>query len=71
MPYCLCQNGAILVTLGLQAALGLLGLPQLGGQVLRGEGRTGLCLAKHQGFSGGLPKPKHLPSQGQESHAAL
>lgn len=67
VPYCLCQNGAVLVTLGLQAALGLLGLPQFGGQVLRVEGNTGVCLAKHRGFSQDLIKPKLFPSYGQES----
>lgn len=67
VAYCLCQDGAVLVTLGLQAALGLLGLPQLGGQVLRAEGSTGVCLAKHRGFSRVLMKPKLLPSCGQES----
>lgn len=30
-PYRLCQDGAVLVTLCLQGALGLLGLPQLAG----------------------------------------
>lgn len=67
MPYCFCQNGAVLVTLGLQAALGLLGLPQFGGQVLRAEGSTGVYLTKHRGFSRGLMKPKLHPSCGQES----
>lgn len=36
-PYRLCQNGAVLVTLGLQVALGLLSLPQLGSQLLGAE----------------------------------
>lgn len=40
-PYRLPQDGAVLLTLSLQRALGLLGLPQLSGQVLRADGRTG------------------------------
>lgn len=48
MSYRLCQDGAVLVTLCLQGALGLLGFPQLGGQVLRAQGRIKICLAKHR-----------------------